>query len=489
MKKEFLKGLAEKLGGHGLVVASFREPYTHVYDGEELRMRKNSGGVVTALDPLMKSLGGKWVAFGLEEADRETVNDRNECAVKSPEGDYTLKRVFISKTLEEKYSSGACNSALWPLAHMVYVRPKFVDEEWEAYKQANKLVAQTIAETCGEEDTVWINDYQLLLVASFLKKLKPKVTTAFYPHIPWPAASVISICPWAEELMEGMLAHDVVGFQTNYYAANFLNTVDAIFEARVDRVDSSAQYQGKKTKVVANPISIDYDGVRDKIKGMPSERIAAILKKYGVKKNAFAIGVDRMDYTKGIKEKLLAVDTLIKKHPEYVSQFTLLQIASPTRMHIGEYQRAAEEVEELAEHVNWEHSTSKWKPIRLVNEFVDYEEILALYSASNMCVITSLDDGMNLVSKEYVAASDDGVLVLSEFTGASLELKGAITANPYSLSSIANAMHAGLQMEKKERTARLEQMHREIQENDVFHWADKFITEIDKERRRKNQGP
>ncbi len=486
MKREFLDSIASTLDDSRLVAVSFREPYAHSYEGDEIVRRRNSGGVVTALDPVMRAVNGTWVAFGFDDADKDTVNERNECTIDSPEGSYTLKRVFIPKPMQDRYSSGACNSALWPLSHLVYVRPQFVDEEWEAYEQANKLMAQAVAECCKDGDIVWIHDYQLALAASYLKKLRPGVTTALSWHIPWPGPTVFRIYPWANEFLEGMLAHDIVGFQTSYHATNFLDTVDSSLEAKVDRAGFGVQYGGKHTEVTSGPISVDYEGIRRQVAAVPQERVSKLLKEHGLKRLSFAVGVDRMDYTKGIQEKFLAVDMLLKKHPKHAGKFTLLQIASPTRLHIGAYQAAAEQVEETAEQVNWTHSSGKWKPIIFLNKFADYEDILALYSASSMCVVSSLHDGMNLVCKEYVAASDDGVLVLSKFAGASLELNGALLVNPYSLSSLADAMHAGLQMDKAERQARLERMHREVSNNDVFHWAAKFIGKIDVTKRRKS---
>jgi len=484
VKKEFIDAIASKLSGRSLVVASAREPYAHSYEGDEIVLKKNSGGVVTALDPLMKALKGSWVAFGSGEADREAVNAKNEFKVETREGGYTLKRVFLEKGLEDGFLN-ACNGAIWPLSHMVFIRPAFVDEEWEAYKQANRQMASAIAEVCGDDDVVWINDYQLALVAGFLKKLKPKVTTAFFWHIPWPSASAFKVFPWADEFLESLLAYDIIGFHTQYYAANFLNSVDSSLESKVDRASFSIQYQGSITEVTSSPISVDYDGIREKVKGMSAEEANAVLKKYGVKKGAFAIGVDRMDYTKGIREKILAVDFLLKKNGEYKGKFTLLQIASPTRLHIQEYQQAAKEAAEAAEDVNWEHSDGKWKPVVFLNEFADYEEILALYSAASFCMVNSLHDGMNLVCKEYVSASEDGALVLSKFTGAALELNGSLLVNPYSLSDIASAMESALKMDRNERNARMEKMREEVRTNDVFHWASKFVSEIEKVLRRK----
>lgn len=485
MKSEVIERLKKQLEGRKLIVASFREPYTHTYEEEEIVVKKNSGGVVTALDPLMKATNGVWVSFGLGDADKETVNEKNQVKIESSDGSYTLKRVFIPRKLENAYSEGACNSALWPLSHVVYVRPKFSDADWKAYTEANKQLAEAIAEVCDDNDVVWVNDYQLILVGQYLKKLKPKATVAFFWHIPWPSAGVFRIFPWANEVVEGMLAYDIVGFHTQYYATNFLNTIDATLEAKVDRANFTAQYQGSNTVIVSIPISVDYEGIKEKVKSMPSEKIARILKKYGLKKGGFAIGVDRMDYTKGIREKIMAVDMLLQKNPDYAGKFVLVQIASPTRLRIPEYQQAAEEAEEAADEINWRNSAGKWKPVILLNEFADYDEILALYAASNMCVVTSLHDGMNLVCKEYVSASDDGVLVLSKFAGAAQEMPGALLVNPYSLSDIANAYQTGLQMDKTERQARLEKMHLELQAHDVFNWASHFLDETEKARRRR----
>lgn len=465
------------------MVASSSEPYVHYYDGSQVKVRMGTGGVVTALEPLLRSTGGSWVAAGLGNADRETADRQGRLKVPDDKG-FTLKRVWLSKTEEDGFLSGVSNGALWPLSHMSFVRPQFIDSKWEIYKKVSEKFANSISAEAKKGSLVWVNDYQLLLVPNYLRKLRPDLTIAFFWHIPWPAPQVFSICPWADEMLRAMLANDIVGFHTPFHAQNFLDSVDSTLESRVERATSTVYFNKEPTRIVGLPISIDYADVHASAAKPPSPETDQFVRQRGLDKIDFAISVDRMDYTKGIPEKIRAMDYFLQQHPKYIGKFSLLQIASPTRSHLEPYKRLREEVYNLTEDINWKYSKGGWKPIILVDDYVNRDAIIHLYSRAKMCIVTSLHDGMNLVCKEYVASrqNNGGTLVLSRFAGAAKDMKGALVVNPFSLKSISDAMHAALVMDGADERARMSQLKREVSENDVYHWASSFLRGMSKAR-------
>ena len=483
MKKEFIDAIASKLSGRSLVVASAREPYAHSYEGDEIVLKKNSGGVVTALDPLMKALKGSWVAFGSGEADREAVNAKNEFKVETREGGYTLKRVFLEKGLEDGFLN-ACNGAIWPLSHMVFIRPAFVDEEWEAYKQANRQMASAIAEVCGDDDVVWINDYQLALVAGFLKKLKPKVTTAFFWHIPWPNPEAFGICPWHPDLLRGMLGADLIGFHTQYHCNNFLESCNRYLEARVDMETFSVTMGDHQTSVRAFPIGIETSAINS----LSDPQRETLKAEYGIHSEFVAIGVDRVDYTKGLIERLFGVERFLEKNPEYIGRFCLTQIGSPSRSNIPAYKALVQEINGQVARINARFSTTpqaqaahpKYKPIVFLYKHHDWHEIQRFYQLGDICLVTSLHDGMNLVAKEYIWCQrpDRGALILSRFTGASRELSEAFLVNPYCIEEIADAILGAIVMPTEEKHRRMATMRRKVEDHNAYHWASDLIAAL-----------
>jgi len=485
LKEEFVRSMKEKLGDTKFVLASQGEPYLHYYDEGEVRVRKGTGGVVTALDPIMRACNGTWVSCGLGEADREAVDDKDKFAVPdNGSGGYSLRRIWLSK--EEQNALGdVSNGALWPLSHIAYVRPHFHDREWQAYCSLNKRMAEAIAQESPQGATVWINDYQFSLCPKYLREMRPDLTITFFWHVPWPPADVFKICPWCSEIVESLLANDLIGFHSIYYANHFLNTVDQTLEARVDRPAWTVHSKGRETSVVAMPISVDFSRINAQAQAMQEPQVAAVKKHYGIGPGPLVVGVDRMDFTKGIPEKLRSIAKFLERNPTQAGKFTFLQVASPTRVNLPEYQRLTAEVTKLAESINWEYSQRGWKPVILLNQYVPEEHILALYRASSICLVNSLHDGMNLVSKEFVSAKcdSDGVLVLSKFAGAANELKEALLVNPYSALDVCIALEKALAMPESERMARMNKMRTEIAENDVFHWAANFMYKVEKVRR------
>ncbi len=465
-----------------LVISTFREPYTSISENGEIKIKKNSGGVVTALDSLLKKTGGVWYAFSRLTPNSENEGKSEKTPVNSDEGNYLLNRVLIDRNFDENYQN-ISNRGIWPLFHQVFIRPIFSDANWIEYKKANELMAKNIAELGDSNKLIWIHDYQLMLVSKYLQSFNNNSVTGFFWHIPWPSASTFRIFPYANEALEGLLANSVIGFQTQYDASNFMNSVDSVLEARIDRAQSEVYFQGKKTKVVSIPVSIDPTEIQIQSEKYKAN-LASLLKKIGIKNVKFGIGVDRLDYTKGLKEKMLGILDFFDKNPQFVGKFTFIQIASPTRVHLNEYKRTAEELEEVVEDINWKYATLNWKPIVLIDEFIDYSDILTLYSGADICIVSSLDDGMNLVCKEFVASTKNGVLILSKFAGASLELVNSISINPYSVSEISNSILLALNMPEEERIKRIVQMKSEINDHSVFDWAEKFLTVLKNEQKR-----
>lgn len=476
--EEKINKIKEKLGDYKLIVASTSEPYVHYFEEEEIKWRKGTGGVVTALDPILRSVNGTWIAAGIGSADRESSDKEGKLKIPPLDQSYLLKRIFLSKKEHEGFLSGASNGALWPLSHVVYVRPRFVDEQWDLFKQVNRKFAEAIAEEAKDEHSVvWINDYQLVLCGKYLKEINPSIPIAYFWHIPWPNPQVFKICPWHEEILDAMLSNDLLGFHTRYYSNNFLDSVDQTLEARIDRPISSIFYKNREISVRTAPISVDFKGIQKSSAELNDSAVKKIKKIYGLKKGTFIAGVDRLDYTKGLPEKVKAVDRYLKQHPERIEQLTFIQISSPTRIHLEEYKHATEELEEMVEEVNWKYSTDSWKPFILDIRYAPDEDIRALYILSEICMVSSLHDGMNLVAKEYVSSKTDGngVLILSKFAGSSLELKEALIVNPYSISELSAAIDNALKMPLEERQTRMKKMQTEISENNVFDWSASFL--------------
>ncbi len=474
----YISSIREKLAGRKLIIASSSEPYVHYYEEDDVKVRRGTGGVITALDPVLSACDGTWIAQSSGDADRQVCDEKGYVRVPPENGAYTLKRIFTSKK-EAAAFGNASNGALWPLSHIVYVRPRFVDEEWEAFRQVNRRFAESIAEEAKKgSSVVWLNDYQLVLCAKYLKALVPDVPTVFFWHIPWPNPQVLKTCPWHEEIMDAVLSNDLIGLHTRYHSVNFLDSVDQSIEARVDRPASSVHYRGREVLVRALPISVDFDGVSEASGKIGESAMKKAKRRYGLRKGQLIVGVDRMDYTKGLPEKIKAMDKFLQKHPESSEKIVLVQVASPTRTHLDASRQTAEEVETLVEEVNWRHSTDTWKPIHLEHRYASTEEIYALYDLADVCLDIPLHDGMNLVAKEFISAKNDGngVLILSKFAGSSADLKDALVVNPFSTSELVSALETALSMPLEQRQARMKAMRTKINENNVFKWASDFLS-------------
>ena len=422
----------------------------------------------------MEATGGMWIAHGSGNADKETVDENDTIAVPPDEPRYTLKRIWLTDEDVQGYYNGVSNEALWPLCLMAHTRPLFRKEDWAKYRKVNGLFAKTILKEIQgiERPIVLVQDYHLALLPAMIKRARPDTEVAIFWHIPWPSASQFSICPWRKELLEGMLGADLVGFHTQQYCNNFMDTVASEIEARIDYERFAVTREGHVSFIKAFPISIAFTG-----QSGTTQRQTETLRTLGITTTFLGLGVDRLDYTKGILERFKGLEFFLRAHPEYKEKFTFLQIAAPSRESVPKYREYAAAVEAEAERVNTLFGTRTWKPIVLELKHYSHAQLQALYKLADVCLITSLHDGMNLVAKEYTAARDDeaGVLVLSQFTGASRSLKGALLINPYSAEETADAIFQALSMPKTEQHRRMKAMRASVRDYNVYRWSAELI--------------
>lgn len=481
--KRLMAVAKSKIGSKDFVVVSHSEPYIHYREGERIKSRRATGGLVTALDPVMQVCGGTWVACAAGDADMEAADAQGFVRVPPESERYALRRIPLGSDELSDYLDGVSHSSLWPWCHFAYVRPAFREQRWPAYRKANKAFADSALECIGDRPGfVWIQDYHLALAGRYIKEKRPDIVTAHFWHIPWPNSEIFKICPWGTEIIESLLYNDLLGFQIRYYANNFLDAVDQTLQARVDRERSAVHYKDSRTVVEDFPISIDFSHVSSLSSSVDERKVSELRNYLGIRTDKIVVGVDRLDYGKGIVEKLMAIDEFFSRNPEWAKKVTFVQLASPTRSHAPEYKSKAEKVLSLVEETNYRWGEGSWRPVILLNMFMKYSDIIALYKMADCCLVTSLHDGMNLVSKEYAAAKQDGngVLVLSKFTGSSRELSSALQVNPYAISETASSIRQALEMPLEERKARMEKMRQEIAENDIYKWAADFIEHIAK---------
>jgi trehalose-6-phosphate synthase/uncharacterized membrane protein affecting hemolysin expression len=473
-----------KLGTSRLFVVSNREPYSHVHEGKSVRAIVPASGLVTALEPVLCACDGTWVAHGSGDADPETVDQNDRVAVPPDEPRYTLRRVWLTKEEEEGYYYGFANEGLWPLCHVSHARPAFRSSDWECYVHVNRKFAKALTDEMSgtEAPVVLVQDYHFALLPRLLKKLRPDARVAIFWHIPWPGSESFGICPWQPELLDGMLGADLVGFHVQSHCTNFLQTVDRTFESRIDWEHFAVNRGGHQTRVKPFPISVQIPDPPDISDADGSRYIdrASLLRGLGVEALFLGIGVDRVDYTKGILERFLAVERLLEKNPVYRGKFTFIQIGAPSRTHIRRYHDLLGQVEAECDRINWRFQSGKWKPIVFLKRHHSHDEILRYYRAADLCLVTSLHDGMNLVAKEFVAARYDeqGVLLLSRFTGAARELIDAIIVNPYDIERTADAIRFALEMDPEERASRMQRMRKLVTEQNIFRWAGSLIGEL-----------
>lgn len=467
--------MKQVLQNRKLIVVSNREPYMHIRSGREINVIMPASGMVTALEPILKACGGLWIASGSGDADRETVDENDKILVPPYEGKYTLRRIWLTKEQENHFYYGFSNEGLWPLCHIAHTRPTFRIEDWEYYKEVNALYARAVIEEIkGEEEPfILVQDYHFALLPLMIKQERPDAKVAIFWHIPWPNPESFGICPWQRELLSGMLGADLIGFHTQFHCNNFLETVNDALESRVLWENFSVKIGNHFTLVKPFPISIaftlkDYD-----TQNGPRQSPTELMKQYGINAEYMAVGVERIDYTKGLIEKFLAVERFLDKYPSYQGRFTLVQIGAVSRALLKTYSDTVNLVETEINRINWKFKARNWQPILFLKKHHSHEEILPFYRSAHCCMVTSLHDGMNLVAKEFIAARDhnDGVLILSRFAGASQELHGALIVNPYDIEQSADAIKTSLEMPIEMQSQKMKQLRRTVMNHNVYSWA------------------
>ncbi|MGH9773489.1 MAG: alpha,alpha-trehalose-phosphate synthase (UDP-forming) [Candidatus Acidiferrales bacterium] len=470
-----------KLQGSPLFVVSNREPYSHVHRGRSVEVVVPASGLVTALEPILRACDGTWIAHGSGDADRETVDAHDRLRVPPNEPGYTLRRVWLGKEEEFGYYYGFANEGLWPLCHIAHTRPIFRAPDWRHYQEVNRKFAEVCLEEMKgtEQPLLLVQDYHFALLPRLVKEQRPDARVAIFWHIPWPNPEAFGICPWQKELLEGLLGADLVGFHIQAHCNNFLETVDMALESQIEWERFAVNRSGHRTFVQPFPISVDFVDAAHGAMARPSPFVqrAELLKNLGVHASFMGIGVDRVDYTKGILERFRGVERFFEKWPAYCGKFTFVQIGAPSRTQIKRYDDFLHEVEQEAARINSRFATNEWKPIVLLTRHHSHAEVLPYYQVADLCIVSSLHDGMNLVAKEFVASRNDdgGVLVLSCFTGAARELRDALIVNPYDTEELAEAIHAALELNSENTAPKMHAMRDFLREHNVYRWAGNLI--------------
>jgi len=478
--------LQTKLRGDALFVTSNREPYMHVHDerDQKIRVLVPASGLVTALEPVLKVCEGTWIANGSGNADREVVDEHDRLPVPPNRPSYVLRRVWLSAEEERGYYQGFSNEGLWPLCHIAHTRPVFRPGDWMYYQRVNRRFADAVlAEMAGSKSPILlVQDYHFALLPRMVKEARPDARVSVFWHIPWPNAEAFGICPWQRELIDGLLGADLIGFHIQTHCNNFLQTVDRAVEALSDWDRFEVSRKGHITRVRPYPISVAFapEEHSAQVIRISGEGRAALFGELGIEASLLGVGADRLDYTKGIIERFRGIERFLELYPIYQRRFSFVQVGAPSRTDIPRYQQFLDEVTAEASRINARFEAGRWKPIVLLKRHHSHEEIGRYFRAASVCMVTSLHDGMNLVAKEFVASRDDnrGALILSTFTGAARELTDAILINPYDVDQMANAIHQALEFTESEQSERMSRMRKTVYEHNVYRWAANLLSDL-----------
>jgi trehalose 6-phosphate synthase len=475
-----------KLDGSSLFVVSNREPYEHFRRGGSIECSVPASGLVTALEPILRACNGTWVAQGSGDADHLTVDKHDRLRVPPEDPQYTLRRVWLTPEEEQGFYLGFANEGLWPLCHIAHTRPVFRMRDWEQYERVNRKFADVVLkEAEGEQNpVVLVQDYHFALAPRMIKEARPDARVIIFWHIPWPNPEAFGICPWQREILDGLLGADIIGFHIQSHCNNFLDTVDRVLESRLDREHFAVNRSGHLTFVRPFPISVNFSTDPEEKESLPGESAyierGSLLRSLGVEASMFGIGVDRIDYTKGIPERFAALEVFFEKYPLFKRRFTFVQIGAPSRTSIRRYHDLMDEVRAEADRINKKFESGNWKPIVFLAEHHNHKQILPYYRMADLCLVSSLHDGMNLVAKEFISARSDeqGVLILSRFAGASIELPDSLLVNPYNAEEMADAIHRALGMSPEEKHARMARMRAYVAEHNIYRWAADLIAAL-----------
>ncbi len=467
------------------ILVSNREPYEHIRrSGGTVHIKQPAGGLVTALDPTMRRTHGTWVAWGSGTADRDTADEAGRLMVPPGEECYSLRRVWLDDADVNGYYHGFANRALWPLCHMLIQHFEFRTEFWERYRAVNLRFAHAVAdeaERCSGRSMAWIQDYHFGLAAEFLRAIRPSMFIHQFWHIPFPPPDILRLLPSGshEALLRGLLGNDLVEFQIDRYAQNFLECIERFVpDASVDRVEGRVSFRDRDVQVGAFPISIDVE----RFEAMASTpdaiaRVETLRARYVRDGRQLGVCVDRVDYTKGIPERLRALSTLWTEVPSLRERFTFIFVCTPSRTDLPAYHALEQEVVQAVMDINRRFGTDGWTPIVLINENVDSDLLASVYRAADLCIVSSLQDGMNLVAKEFIACQleERGVLLLSRFTGSAEEIDGALLINPFNVDGFMGAIRTALDMPVEERRRRMRRMRQQLHNSTIFDWLDSIL--------------
>lgn len=481
--------LRTQLRGDQVIVVSNREPYIHERGPDGIVVKRPASGLVTAVEPVMRACSGTWIAHGSGTADADVVDKKDHVSVPPGSGEYVLRRIWMTPEEEQGYYYGFANEGMWPLCHVAHVRPVFRESDWEQYRAINQRFADAVvAEARSEDPVVLVQDYHFALLPAMIRSKLPRATILTFWHIPWPNPESFGICPWRREILQGMLGSTILGFHTRFHCKNFMETVDRFLEARIEQEHSTISFHDDETLIESYPISIEWPTPAE-VATWPSVQACreAVFRRLGLAPHTcLAVGVDRFDYTKGILERLHAVERLLEKRPEWIGRFVFVQVAAPTRTSLEEYRTFQDRIHRVTDRINEQYGRAGYRPVHLLDTHHERDAINELFRAANMCVVTSLHDGMNLVCKEFVAARDDeqGVLILSRFAGAARELPEALIVNPYHVEETADALHHAASMPVAEQHERMASLRMTVREYNVFRWAGRMLADASRWRLR-----
>jgi len=481
-KEKLYQLVQEKLGDHLFLAVSNREPYIHTMSGDEIVWNRPVSGLTEALDPVMRASKGSWIAHGSGDADKKAVDSHDRVSVPPDKPEYTLKRVWLTEEEIEGFYLGFSNEALWPLCHVTFTPPIFKESDWNAYKKVNQIFADAVLqEIAGRKAVVLVQDYHFALLSRLIKEQNPRLTVGQFWHIPWPTHEIFRTCPWQEEILDGLLGNDLMGFHIQSFCANFLDSVEHLLKAKIDRNKSIITHRGKTTLVQPFPISVDFDSLSQNASAEAvKQEMNTLRRELNLEGKYVGIGMDRIDYTKGIPERLQALDKFFEDSPDYRGKVVFIQAGMPSRTQIESYQNLIQRTDDLADSINAKYGTDSWKPVIMLTRQLTPAALSALRRLANFCVVSSLHDGMNLVAKEYVSArvDGDGVLILSQFTGAAAEMKDALLINPFDIGGFARSIKEALEMTEAERRQRMKNMREVVANNNIYRWGADTVSRL-----------
>jgi trehalose 6-phosphate synthase/phosphatase len=467
-----------KLSGQRIIVASNRVPYNIVKSKSGIKYKKSVGGLVTAVDPILSRNGGLWIGWNGSKGHDRDFEKRIEVGREKGKVGYALKFISLSSTEIKNYYHGFSNRSLWPLFHGFICQSHFDKDYWRFYRKINNRFANNILEEVTGGELIWIHDYQLFLTPEALREQSDRdLKILFFLHIPFPNYESFRVLPWDDQILRGLLGSDLIGFQTQRCAFNFLECCKKILKLDVDFKSKKIFYGDRKVEAGGFPISIDFNHFDNMAGSKKTDRYLKRIKSFGGEARV-VMSVERLDYTKGIKERLSAINRFFEKYPEYRKKVVFLQISVPSRTKIKEYIELKKEIDELVGNINGRFADELWSPVHYLYKALPQEKLAALYRISDVCMVTPLRDGMNLIGKEYASckADGDGVLILSELAGSADELSDySIMVNPYDIEEVADSLHRALCMDLNERKMMMSGLRNIVRKNDIYKWASKFL--------------